>query len=106
MEIKKVTELKNILISALRYALPRHTYIVGETIDFIKEYNDLIDDRVKSVMLNDIENYLSSVENNNKNSSNNNISCLIKIDYDIIIDFYEWLKNFNPKPEEISIVSV
>ena len=51
--------LQNIVISALRYALPRHTYIVSETCDFIMEHGALLDERVINVMLRDIEVALS-----------------------------------------------
>ena len=50
-----VRDLKDMIISALRYALGRRTYITGETAEFIKRYPELIDERVKSVMLKDLE---------------------------------------------------
>ena len=56
-EIKLINDyqFQDIVISALRYALFRHTYIFDETIDWIKNNNIVINERVKQVMLNDIE---------------------------------------------------
>lgn len=49
-------ELKDMIISALRYAIGRRTYITEETCSFIKKYHELIDERVKEVMLRDLKN--------------------------------------------------
>lgn len=56
-EIKLINDyqFQDIVISALRYSLYRHTYILDETIDWIKNNNIVINERVKQVMLNDIE---------------------------------------------------
>lgn len=56
-EIKLVNDyqFQDMIISALRYALYRHTYILDETIDWIKNNNIVINERVKQVMLSDIE---------------------------------------------------
>lgn len=56
-EIKLINDyqFQDIVISALRYALYRHTYILDETIDWIKNNNIVINERVKQVMLNDIK---------------------------------------------------
>lgn len=48
-------DLKDMIISALRYAIGRKTYMVNETCEFIKKHPDLIDERVKKVMLRDLE---------------------------------------------------
>lgn len=58
MTIKDVHDFQDIVISALRYALGRRTYITKATADFIKEYPEIIDGRVKKVMLNDLNSYL------------------------------------------------
>lgn len=50
-------DLKNIVISALRYALGRKTYITKETAEFIRNNPDLIDERVCIVMLRDLGRY-------------------------------------------------
>ena len=56
-EIKVDYVLKDMIISALRYALGRKTYITQETAEFIMENPNLIDDRVKTVMIRDIDEY-------------------------------------------------
>lgn len=48
-------ELKDMIISALRYAIGRKTYITEETCSFIKKHPELIDKRVKEVMLRDLK---------------------------------------------------
>ena len=53
-------QLRDMFISALRYAIGRRSYIVDETIEFIMNNPELIDKRTRSVMLNDlheVENY-------------------------------------------------
>ena len=50
-------DLKNIVISALRYSFGRKTYITQETSGFIMNNPDLIDERVCIVMLRDLDRY-------------------------------------------------
>lgn len=57
--IKVDRDLKDIVISALRYSLGRKTYITGQTSDFIMKHPELIDARVKNVMLRDLEEYFA-----------------------------------------------
>lgn len=49
-------ELQDIVICALRYAIGRKTYVTSEVCEFIMKHPDLIDDRVKTIMLRDLEN--------------------------------------------------
>lgn len=51
------SDLKDIVISALRYAIGRRTYITGETTNFIINHSELIDERVKTIMIKDLEEY-------------------------------------------------
>ena len=53
--IEITDELKDMIISALRYSIGRKTYMVNETCEFIKKHKELIDERVKKVMLKDLE---------------------------------------------------
>ena len=46
-----VRDFKDMIMCALRYALGRRTYITDETAEFIKKYPELIDERVRAVML-------------------------------------------------------
>lgn len=48
-------DLQDMIISALRYSIGRKTYITEETCSYIKNHPELIDDRVKMVMLKDLE---------------------------------------------------
>lgn len=57
MKIKNTYEFQDMLISSLRYALGRKTYITDVTADFIKSYPEVIDKRVRTVMLNDLRRY-------------------------------------------------
>lgn len=62
--IKAGVDFKDMMISALRYALPRHSYIVSMTCNYIKNHASLIlDERVIGVMLRDIDWYLEDMKN-------------------------------------------
>lgn len=82
--IKIDSDLKDMIISALRYAIGRKTYIVNETCEFIKKHSELIDERVKKVMLKDLE---STVD----------FYTIDDIDFAEFMKFAEWLKNFEVK---------
>ena len=49
-------KLQDIVICALRYAIGRKTYVTSEVCEFIMQHSNLIDDRVKTIMLRDLEN--------------------------------------------------
>ena len=59
MEIKNIRDFQDVMCCALRYALGRKTYITSEIPDFIKSYPELIDDRVKEIMLKDLNQYFT-----------------------------------------------
>ena len=61
--IKNTYDFQDIVISALRYALGRRTYTTKATADFIKEYPEIITERVCIVMLRDIEHYINDRAN-------------------------------------------
>lgn len=84
LKIKNVYDFKDITICALRYALGRRTYITGVVADFIKEYPEIIDDRVKTVMLSDIEDYL----NHRKTAFYKDDEC----DYHTWLELKRWLE--------------
>lgn len=75
--------LRDMIISALRYALGRRTYITAETSEFIVENKDIIDGRMKQVMLSDLEQYL---ERRNKGFITDD-----KCDYEVWENLYNWL---------------
>lgn len=59
---KDLRDLRDMIISALRYSLGRRTYITDETAKFIKRYPRLIDERMRDVMLKDLEKYFRERE--------------------------------------------
>lgn len=48
-------DLKDMIICALRYAIGRKTYVTEEVSGYIKSHPELIDKRVKEVMLKDLK---------------------------------------------------
>ena len=56
--IEITRDLKDIVCCSLRYALGRKTYITSLVSDYIIDHPELIDERVKDVMLKDLEEYL------------------------------------------------
>lgn len=50
-----ITDYEHILISALRYALGRRTYIVEQTVNYIIKEIPRLSDSCKKVMIHDIE---------------------------------------------------
>ena len=50
-----ITDYEQILISALRYALGRRTYIVGMTAEYIENELPKLSDQCKAIMIEDIE---------------------------------------------------
>lgn len=83
MKIKNIYDFQDIVISALRYSLGRRTFITQTTADFIKEYPEIIDKRVKQVMLNDLNEYF----NMRANAYSMDDNC----DYDTWLDLKRWL---------------
>ena len=82
--IKNKYDFQDIVICALRYALGRRTYITKSTADFIKEYPEIIDNRVKSVMLKDLEEYFEYRHNKFYKDD--------ECDYQSWLDLKEWLE--------------
>ena len=85
MILENNSEFKNIIISAFRYAIGRHTYILDETLEFIEEHPKVIDERVKYVMLREIDNRLSEWDG------------LWEMDKERIIEFQKWLLELEVK---------
>ena len=81
--IKDLHDFQDMIISALRYSLGRRTYINSETADFIKKYSEIIDERVKKIMLKDLEEYFDCRDDYYKDD---------ECDYNTWKDLYEWLK--------------
>ena len=51
-----ITGYEHMLISALRYALGRRTYVVEHNCEYIEQQIPMLSDRCKDVMIKDIEN--------------------------------------------------
>lgn len=73
-------ELQDIVICALRYAIGRKTYVTEETCDYIWKHPELINKRVKEVMLRD----LKDIDKYYKTTD---------IDYKIFKGFEQWLES-------------
>ena len=54
--MKNVEEFNQIIVSSVRYALGRRTYIVKVTADYIKSVIDVIDEKFIDILINDIRN--------------------------------------------------
>ena len=82
--IEITRDLKDIVCCSLRYALGRKTYITSLVSDYIINHPELIDERVKDVMLKDIEEYLDC-----RNIYYKDDEC----DYQSWLRLKEWLEN-------------
>lgn len=82
--IEITRDLKDIVCCSLRYALGRKTYITSLVSDYIIDHPELIDERVKDVMLKDIEEYLDC-----RNIYYKDDEC----DYQSWLRLKEWLEN-------------
>lgn len=80
---------EDICISALRYALYRHTYVLDATIDFIMTYHDaIINERVYGVMLRDIKERLDGW------ARDEHFLLTHMMDYECIEAFRDWMVNY------------
>lgn len=95
----EISDFRDIVISALRYALPRHTYILPSTCEFIYDNADIIiDNRVKDVMLRDIDEQLKYYEDNKAEFGV--IQSLIEDDEKEIKKLKEFLENYENNTRE------
>ena len=83
---------KDMIISALRYALTSHTYIVDETCEWIEEHLNLLDDRALNVMIRDTLNQIRYYENEGTKFSDN-------CDYRRLRAFYYRLLDYKDEQE-------
>ena len=90
--IKADRDFKDMMISALRYVLPRHTYMVDMTCEYIKKNAELIlDDRVINVMLRDLNEQLDCY----KRVEGNYQTTMWKCDYDTLDDLRRFLEDYD-----------
>ena len=77
-------EFEDICISALRYCLYRHTYILDSTLGFIERHiSEVMSKRVWNIMLHDVNNRLRDWSSTDDE--------LGKFDYERIKIFKDWL---------------
>lgn len=80
-------EFEDICISALRYCLYRHSYILDSTLDFIEKHGDeVMSKRVWNIMLHDVNNRLRDWSNTDGELWMN--------DYERIKIFKDWLVEY------------
>ena len=90
--IKADSDFKDMMINALRYAIPRHTYIVDATCEYIKNNAELIlDDRVINVMLRDINDHLDYC----KAAWDEGIATMWRCDYDTLDELRRFLEDYD-----------
>lgn len=85
MEIKDIHDFQDVMCCALRYALGRKTYITSVIPDFIKSYEEVIDNRVKEIMLRDLNQYFVFRESGYQTDD--------ECDYNSWKDLANWLIN-------------
>ena len=84
--IKLDGDFKDIIISALRYAIPRHTYIVDSTCSWIEAHPYLLDQRMIGIMKQDVKKQL-------KHYQNVGVDSITEVDYNRLKAFYMWLED-------------
>lgn len=77
-------DFKDIIISALRYAIPKHTYIVDSTCSWIEEHPYVLDQRMIGIMMQDVKAQLKRYERDDIDST-------IAPDYNRLTAFYQFL---------------
>lgn len=86
VRIKLDGDFKDIIISALRYALPRHTYILDSTCSWIEANPHLLDQRMIGIMRKDVASQLRYYMATGTDS-------ITEVDYKRLRAFYEWLED-------------
>lgn len=86
VQIKLDGDFKDIIISALRYAIPRHTYIVDSTCSWIEANPHLLDQRMIGLMMHDVRAQLKHYELFGTDS-------VTEMDYNRLKSFYMWLED-------------
>ena len=77
-------KLQDLMISHVRYSLPRHTYIVSETIHDVKTYWSVLSSNTREVITRDINEHLKHWESDRNNAFH-------KLDYDSWEELADWI---------------
>ena len=77
-------KLQDLMISHVRYSLPRHTYIVSETIQDVKTYWSVLSSNTREVITRDINEHLKRWESDRNDAFH-------KLDYDSWEELFDWI---------------
>lgn len=77
-------KFQDLMISHVRYSLPRHTYIVSETIHDMKTYWSVLSSNTREVITRDINEHLKRWESDRNNAFH-------KLDYDSWEELADWI---------------
>lgn len=86
VQIKLDGDFKDVILSALRYAIPRHTYILDTTCSWIEANPQLLDQRLITLMMCDVKAQLKHYEHVGTDS-------VTEMDYNRLKSFYMWLED-------------
>lgn len=85
-------DLKDIVISAVRYALGRRTMMPFATTEYIMTHPELVDSRVKQVLLKDLKEYFGYWKVGKQIDD--------RCDYDTWLLFKKWLEKLEVEDEK------
>ena len=77
-------KFQDLMISHVRYSLPRHTYIVSETIHDVKTYWSVLSSNTREVITRDINEHLKRWESDRNDA-------FLKLDYDSWEELADWI---------------
>ena len=86
VQIKLDGDFKDVILSALRYAIPRHTYILDTTCSWIEANPHLLDSRMVGIMKQDVKKQL-------KHYQHVGVDSIMEVDYNRLKAFYMWLED-------------
>lgn len=75
---------QDVIACALRYVIPRNTYVVSEICEWIEDHGDIISERILRVMERDVREQLKWYEDNGVDS-------LTQCDQVTLRNFHQWL---------------
>ena len=85
-------DLRDIVISAVRYALGRRTMMPSITTEYIMKHHELVDNRVKQVLLRDLKWYFQLWEVGKQIDD--------RCDYETWLLFKKWLEKLEVKKKK------
>lgn len=77
-------KFQDLMINHVRYSLPRHTYIVSETIHDVKTYWNMLSSNTREVITRDINEHLKRRESDRNDAFH-------KLDYDSWEELADWI---------------